>query len=51
MIIDTPGFEESTEADEKHCADMIFRLQNIKYVNSIFIVLNGTEARINNPMK
>jgi hypothetical protein len=51
MVIDTPGFEESAEADEEHCTDMIFRLQEIKYVNSIFIVLNGAEPRLNAPLK
>jgi hypothetical protein len=30
---------------------MILRLQEIEYVNSIFIVMNGTESRINNSMK
>ena len=51
MIYDTPGFDESAEADETHCTDMVLRLQSIRYVNSIFIVLNGSEARINAPMK
>jgi hypothetical protein len=51
MIIDTPGFEESNEADDIHCTEMILRLQRVKYVNSIFIVLNGAEPRINNALK
>ncbi len=53
MIINTPGFEESAEADELHCTEMemLLRLQSIKYVNSIFIVLNGVEPRINAPLK
>jgi hypothetical protein len=51
MIIDTPGFEKSNEEDEIHCTEMILILQRIKYVNCIFIVLNGSESRINKPMK
>ena len=51
MIINTPGFEESDESDELHCTEMLLRLQYIKYVNSIFIVLNGVEPRINAPLK
>jgi predicted GTPase len=51
MVIDTPGFEESAEADDTHCTEMIFRLQRIKYVNGIFIVLNGAEPRLSAPLK
>ena len=51
MIVDTPGFEESIDADDLHCTEMIIRLQRINYVNSIFIVLNGSEPRMNAPLK
>jgi hypothetical protein len=42
MIIDTPSFEVSNEEGETRCNEMILRLQRIKYVNSIFIVINGS---------
>jgi hypothetical protein len=36
MIYDTPGFDESAEADEKYCTELILKLKSIEYYNNIF---------------
>ena len=51
MLIDTPGFLNGDKADAKSVDNMILRLSEIDYVNSIFIVMNGQQPRINKNVK
>jgi predicted GTPase len=41
MLIDTPGILEGDEQDKKNVNNVIITLQLLKYITSIFIVMNG----------
>jgi hypothetical protein len=41
MLIDTPGFSDTNKDDDTLAYNMVLRLQEVKYINAIFIVLNG----------
>ncbi len=43
MVIDTPGLLEGSDSDISHIGGMVYRLHQLGYINSIFIVYNGTD--------
>jgi hypothetical protein len=49
MAIDTAGLQEGADKDKGHINEMVLRLINIDYVNAIFIVVSGSESRIDYP--
>ena len=46
MLIDTPGFSDTNKSDEKISSLMTLRLFELKYVNSILVVLNSQQPRL-----
>jgi len=49
IAIDTAGLQEGADKDKRHINEMVVRLINLDYVNSIFIVVSGAESRIDDP--
>lgn len=41
MLIDTPGFSDTSKSDNEISNLMIIRLAQLEYVNLVLIVLNG----------
>ena len=41
MLIDTPGFADTSRTDNEISSLMVVRLAQLEFVNSILIVLNG----------
>ena len=51
ILIDTPGLNDSEGRDAHHIADMAKKLKEHKKVNLFVLVLNGSNLRIDEPMK